>query len=460
MNKSFLLRRRWGLLFLNVTAGLALAPFIYWDGIFMRVILSAAPDGATLLGLTVLTGLGSMLLLLFAAVGMGGCMYALRGVLADSTAFLPAEFARGMRNTIKTSLFAGGLIALSLAMMRVGLVHLYTQPPLPAPWQLLLTFILVLQLLVILPWGMLMLCQPNVLQRAPLRAYAAAAGQLSRRPLRVMILLVLAMLPIVFFSIRQPWAKFIGLFCVMVFALVPVMMLWQNSVEKNTKPTGSLRRPCITLAVLSAAGAVAMVVPALGQSNVVRSTLGETWGFLVRQVMLEADNTTVRSLLAASSVWPWLAAALLGTACLILVTYTCACYRLRGHRLMFGAAVILQLWPMLSRYSALQQLLRSINLPMQPAVLIAAWAGLYLLAALALYYKFARMRPRLQQRFCQKKYPGARLFFYYALPRARFAAIALVLLTTLGGWTDMFAPFWHMQELGAFSLVSFIVQMR
>ncbi|MCL2531320.1 MAG: hypothetical protein FWE40_04080 [Oscillospiraceae bacterium] len=456
MNKSFLLRRRWALLFLNVTAGLALAPFIYWDAIFMRVILSAAPDGATLLGLTVLSGLGSLLLLLFAAVGMGGCMHALRGVMADGTAFLPAEFARGVRSTAKTSLLAGAMIALSLLLLRAGLVNLYTQPPSLGWLRPVLTIVLVLQLLLILPTGLLMLCQRNELQRRPWHAMDAALRQLTRRPMHFAALLVLAMLPILFFSIQQPWAKFFGLFCVMIFALVPVMLRWQRAAEleiRSPQKQSFLSR--FAWALLGSASAVAVVY-----GGALPSTLGTAWDFLLRQATLEADNTTVRSLLAASSVWPWMAAALLGTACLILVTYTCAHYRFRGHRLMFGAAVVLQLWPMLSRYSALEQLLRNMDLPMQPAVLIAAWAGLYLLAALALYHKFARMRPKLQQRHCQQKYPGARLFFYYALPRARLAAIALVLLITLGGWTDMFAPFWHMQELGAFSLVNFIMQMR
>ncbi|MCL2446557.1 MAG: hypothetical protein FWD06_07310 [Oscillospiraceae bacterium] len=460
MNKSFLLRRRWGLLFLNVTAGLALAPFIYWDGIFMRVMLSAAPDGATLLGLTVLAGLGNLLLLLFAAVVMGGCMHALRGVMADSTAFLPAEFMRGLRRTAKTSLVAGALIALSLLVMRAGLVNLYTQPPLPAPWRPILTIMLALQLLIILPWALLMFCQPEGLQCRPLHAFSAAANQLFRQPLLFGLLLLPAMLPVLFFSFQRPWAKFIGLFCVMFFLLVPVMMRWQKSVQAHTLTPQTPRNywHFLVLAVFGVASTIALIVPGLGHGSVVRTTLGETWAFLLRQVTLEADNTTVRSLLSSSSVWPWMAAALLGTACLILVTYTCACYRFRGRGLIFFTAVALQLWPMLSRYSALEQLLRSMDLPVQPVVIIAAWAGFYLLASLMLYRKFARMRPKLQQRRCQEKYPGARLFFYYAFPRARLAVIALVLLTTLGGWPDILAPFWHMQELGAFSLVEFIAR--
>jgi len=440
------------LLFVNVTAGLALAPFIYWDGIFMRVILAAAPDDATLLGLTVLGGLGSLLLLLLAAVGLGGCMHALRGVMADSTAFLPAEILRGVRRTVRTSLVAGAWVALSLLLMRAGLINLYTQPPSLALWRPVWTIILVLQLLIILPTGLLMLCQPDELQHHPLRAADAAARQLFQRPVRFAALLIPTMLPILFFTFQWPWANFIGLFFVMIFALWPVMLLWQRSVELeiHALQTRSVRG----LGLWAWLGVVSVFAALHG--GALPGTLSEAGAFLLRQATLEADNTTVRSLLAASSVWPWLAAALLGTACLILVVYTCASYRFRGRRLVFIAALALQLWPMLSRYSALEQLLRSINLPVQPAVLIAAWAGLYLLAALMLYRKFARMQPKLQQRRCQEKYPGARLFFYYAMPRARLSVIALTVLTTLGGWTDVLEPFWHMQELGAFSLVRFI----
>ena len=456
------MRRRWALLFLNVMAGLALAPFIYWDGILMRVVFTAAHDGATLLGLTVLSGLGGFILLLFAALGLGGCMHALRRVMTDNYAFLPTEFAHGVRHTAKTSLVAGMMVALSLMVMRTGLVNLYTQPPLPTLLQPVLTIILVLQLLILLPWGLLMLCQDDNLQRHPARTMAAAASTLANQPLCFALLLGIAVLPILFFSVQQPWLKFLGFFCVLLFALAPVMLLWQRSVRMDANPPGRRnRRPYITLAVLAALSTIAIIAPALGQSRyIARTTLGETLAFLLRQVTLEADNATVRSLLAASSVWPWLAAALLGTACLILVTYACACYRFRGRGLLFIAAVALQLWPMLSRYSALEQLLRNMSLPLPPSVAIILWAGLYLLVALLLLRKFTRMLPQLRKTRCRVKYPGARLFFYYALPRARLAVIALTLLTTLGSWPDVLAPFWHMQELGVFSLVNFIVQMR
>jgi len=268
----------------------------------------------------------------------------------------------------------------------------------------------------------------------------------------------------------------------MIFALIPVMLVWQtrslaemNGIAPGANPGSVLRqdngeltqyglksagRMGFVILFSAALSVIALVVPFLGQagqvSHPVRTTMREALSFISRQALLEADNGTFRALLAASSVWPLLAATLLGSACCILVAYVCACYRFRLRGLVFSSVVLLQLLPMLSRYSALEQMLRNLDLRISSIALGLGWALLYILVALLLYRHFSRMLPRLERN--RPNYSGVRLFFYYAFPRARLQVIALTALATLGCWGDAFAPFWHMRELGAFSLTEYIWQ--
>ncbi|MDR2687044.1 MAG: hypothetical protein LBB75_04770, partial [Oscillospiraceae bacterium] len=82
------------------------------------------------------------------------------------------------------------------------------------------------------------------------------------------------------------------------------------------------------------------------------------------------------------------------------------------------------------------------------------WALAYLLAALLLLRRFAKLLPGLRKN--RDTYPGVRLFFYYALPRAPLQLLTLTALATLGCWADALAPFWYMRRLGAFSLAGFV----
>ena len=180
--------------------------------------------------------------------------------------------------------------------------------------------------------------------------------------------------------------------------------------------------------------------------------LGDTLAFVSR---LYADSgTLLRDLLAASSVWPILFSALLGSGCCVMAAYACACYKFRGRRWLFAAAVLLQILPIVASYSSLEQLLRNLELPIAGTLLGLAWALVYLIAALLLYRRFARLLPSLQKN--RDSYPGVRLFFYFALPRAPWQTLALIVLATVGCWADALAPFWYIRRLGAFSLPGYV----
>jgi len=458
--RHFLIRRRWALLFLNVVAGLCLAPFIYWDAIFMRVVLAFAHENAILLGLNSLNALGSLLLILLAAPGVGGCLSAFRKILNGTDGFLPGEVLRGTLACAKTSLLAGGIAGLSLGTMHIGLMNLHMLQP-PGILRAAMTAILVLQLLVALPFCVLALTQSDALQRRPLRALAQAGRAFAAQPLRWYGLLICTALPVlIFFMSPLPAMKLLGFLGVMLFALIPIMLAWQkrsHTCNASHKPAASFTRTGLAMLLLAGLSSIALAVPVLSRArpHALRSTLSETLSFILRQALLEADNGSFRELLSASSVWPLLAATLLGSACCILVAYACACYQFRLRGLVFSAVVLLQLLPMLSRYSALELLLRNLNLQIPSVALGLSWALLYILATLLLYRHFKRMLPKLQKN--QAQYPGVRLFFYYAFPRARLHVIALTALATIGCWSDALAPFWLMRELGAFSLTQYIL---
>jgi ABC-type glycerol-3-phosphate transport system permease component len=447
------------LLFLNSVAGLFCAPFLYWNSIFMRVILAAAHDTPILIGLNTLGALAGLLLIAVAALGVGGCLSALRAVLRGQNGFLPGMVFGGMRRCAKTSLLAGVLLGASHGVLRVGLVNLHALLP-AGPLRCVFSVLLMVQFLVVLPLCLLAAAQSDETQRSPLRAFAQA-GQLFRaRSLRWFGLLAATLaLPLFFFVWAQPLLTLLGFAVVVMLAPVPVLAAWQRTATAANLPQTQTRKqkPPLLFFCFCLSSLAALLYPLLVHSEMPpAATALETLRFIARQTLLEADNGTFRDLLSSSSVWPLLLAALVGSACCVLVAYACACYRFRSRQLVFAVAVLLQILPMLSNYSSLEQLLRNLHLPFSSLVLGLAWALLYILFALLLYRHFARMRPRLEAN--KKNYPGVRLFFYYALPRAHLHVAALIALVTLGYWNDALAPFWHMRRLGAFSVSNFVWQ--
>ena len=212
----------------------------------------------------------------------------------------------------------------------------------------------------------------------------------------------------------------------------------------------SSRKHNLFILLIFALDALILLLPSLRSGPL--ASLSDTLAFVSR---LYADSgTLLRDLLAASGVWPILLCALLGSACCVMAAYACACYKFHGRGLLFAAAVLLQIFPMLASTSSLEQLLRNLELPVKGALLVLAWALAYLLTALLLLRRFAKLLPGLQKN--RDTYPGARLFFYYALPRAPLQTLALIALATLGCWADALAPFWYMRRLGAFSLTGFV----
>jgi ABC-type glycerol-3-phosphate transport system permease component len=265
---------------------------------------------------------------------------------------------------------------------------------------------------------------------------------------------------LLFFVWPPPQLTLLGFFFVALCGLVPAMLLWQ--VPQSRPPGGDGRRPegeikkrsrlPLFITIFFLLDALILSLPLLGRVPDPQAALRNALDFISR---LYADSgTLLRDLLAASSVWPLLLAALLGSACCIMAAYACACYTFRGRKLLFAAAVLLQILPMLASYSSLEQLLRNLKLPISGVWLALGWALVYLLVALLLVRRFARMLPSLQKN--REKFPGVRLFFYFALPRAPLYALLLVALATLGCWDDALAPFWYMRKLGAFSLAGYV----
>jgi len=368
---QFCRRRRWALTFLVLVAGLFAAPFLYWDGILMRVVLQAARDEPVLPWLNAVSALGGLPLILLACFGAAGCLAALRTMLRGADGFIPREVLHGMRLRAKSSLLSGLVLGLSLGAARVGLVNLY----------------------VFLPAGLL---------------------------------------------------QTLGSAFLVLQLVVAVWMICSR--EKSTKK----RALSFVMIIFFALDTLVLLFPPLRYGP--RASLGETFAFISR---LYADSgTLLRDLLAASGVWPILLAALLGSACCVMAAYACACYKFYARRWVFAAAMLLQILPMLASYASLEQLLRNLELPLDGALLGSAWALAYLLVALLLYRRFARLLPSLQKN--RDNYPGVRLFFYYALPRAPLLTLSLMALATLGCWADALAPFWYMRRLGAFSLPGYV----
>ena len=444
-------KRRWALFFLNLVAGLFVAPYLYWTCILMRVILRAAQDEPVLPWLGVIDALGGILLILLAALGAGGCLAALRKILRGEGEFLPREVFGGMRRCAKTSLTAGAILGFSLGILRAGLLNLYTFLPAGA-LRIAAAAFLVAQLAASLPLCLLALTREDAMQRRPSRAFAAAGRIYARRPVAMLGLAVASVLPsLLFFVWPPPQLTLLGFFFVALCGLVPVMLAWQTLSNRSQAPDRRSYLPLIT-AAFSVLDILILLLPFLQRAPDPQAALHSALDFVSR---LYADSgTLLRDLLAASSVWPLLLAALLGSACCVMAAYACACYKFRGRGLLFTAAVLLQILPIVASYSSLEQLLRNLELPISGVWLGLGWALAYLLAALLLVRRFAQMLPDLQKN--REQYPGVRLFFYYALPRVPLLTLVLIALATLGCWDDALAPFWYMRRLGAFSLSGYL----
>ena len=444
---QFCKRRRWALFFLNLVAGLFAAPYLYWSAILMRVVLRAAQGEPVLLWLGAVNALGGLLFLLLAALGMGGCLSALRKLLRGEDCFLPREVFKGMGVCAKASLLSGALLGLSLGIVRVGLVNLHTLLP-AGPVRTVSSAFLCLQLLLTLPLCLLALTRGGV---------AEAGRVFAQNPLRALGLTIVTLLPLLFFVWQTPLLTLLGFFFVALCGLVPAMLLWQVSSDGR----GGIIAACIhnkrsplpiIIFIFAALDCLILLSPLLRQIPDPQAALRSALDFISR---LYADSgTLLRDLLAASSVWPLLLAALLGTACCVMAAYACACYKFRGRGLLFAAAVLLQIIPILASYASLERLLRNLELPISGVWLGLGWALVYLLVALLLCRRFAQLLPSLQKN--REKFPGVRLFFYYALRRAPLYTIALFALATLGFWDDALAPFWYMRSLGAFSLGGYV----
>lgn len=453
----FLKRRRWALFFLNLVAGLFAAPYLYWNSIMMRVVLAAANGTSILIGLNTLNAVTGALLFALAGLGLGGCFSALRRILDGSDGFLPKEILRGIGSCARTSLTAGGVVGVSIAVLRIGVVNLHALVP-GGLLRCTLTAFLLLQLVALLPLCLLAVTQEDKLQRQPLQAFLRAGRLFAAQPLRSFLLLAVTILPAMsFFFWRQPVMTLLGFLVVEFCAITPMMLAWQRSaLHKTELPARPSPVMLWGLALLICVSAAALLVPLLryNAGAALQTTLQDTLDFLARQILLDADNGTFRDLLEASAVWPLLLTTLLGSACCILVIFVCACYKFRARALVLLLAVLLQLLPMLARYASIEQLLINMNLKLSSFVICLIWALLYIAVVMLLYRKFSCMRPRLAA--ARARYPGVRLFFYYAFPQVRLYILALTALVTLGCWDNALAPFWYMRRLGAFSVSSYV----
>jgi len=447
-------KRRWALFFLNLTAGVFAAPYLYWTCILMRVVLRAARDEPVLPWLGAIDALGGLLLVMLAMWGAGGCLSALRKILRGEDGFIPGEVFGGLRRCAKTSVLVGAILGVSLMATRVGLLNLHTFSPSGAV-RITASAFLLMQLAASLPLCMLALTREDALQSRPSRALAAAGRIYVQSPARMLGLSAATALPLLlFFVCPPPLLTLLGFLVVALCGLVPVMLAWQTQAAecRGGVPAARLKPFLTIILIFFALDALILFLPLLQRTPDPQAALRNALDFVSR---LYADSgTLLRDLLAASSVWPLLLAALLGSMCCVMAAYACACYKFHARRMVFLAAVLLQVLPMLASYSSLEQLLRNLELPITGTLLGFCWALAYLLVALLLYRRFARMLPSLQKN--REKFPGARLFFYYALPRAPLHILALAALATLGCWDDALAPFWYMRRLGAFTLIGYI----
>jgi len=450
-------RRRWAMFFLNLVAGLFAAPLLYWGCIFMPVVLYAAHDAPILLGLNVLSAVGCGSLLMLASLGLGGCFSAMRLVLAGNDKALVRDIWRGIGRCAGASLLAGAIMGISMAAAQVGLVGLHAVAGLPGVLRAFLSALLALQLFWAVPLSLLILSRPDALQRRPFAAMAAAGRQIAAYPLRYAGAAAATLLSLILlFLWRRPLPTLLGFLLLELLLLAPGIAFWQSR-ESGARSQESGHKIGLMAAIGSffALDVFAILLPLFLRrefpARALMATLRQTTDFIARQTLLEARNGTLREMLASSGVWPLLLVTLLGCAGCILAAYACACYRFRLRGLAFAGAAALQVIPILSSYAGLALLLRNLRLG-SPWILGVAWIALYFFVLLMLYRKFKCLLPVLRK----NRDSGVRLFFYFALPRARYWVYAIAAVSTLGCWNDALAPFWYMRELGAFSLAGYI----
>ncbi|MDR3313030.1 MAG: hypothetical protein LBS96_01075 [Oscillospiraceae bacterium] len=459
---AFYGERRWNMALFSLVAGLFTAPFLYWNCIFMRIVINAAHSTDLLLGLNFLYALGGLLLLTFAALGVGACLSALRGELDGAGAAPLRAIHAGLRRCAGCSLLTGALLGLSLSVMRVGLVDLHALYPAGAV-RVALAALLVLQFSLLLPLCLLTLCQADALQATPFRALAAAWRQLLPNLGRHWLFSLATVLPLILFFVWQnPVMTFLGFLVVMLIAFAPLMLLWlRHSRAALLPPQTPLHQKPVTalLAIgLGVSAVLGLALPLLRQgSGAMQSSLRETIAFMARLLLQDADNGTFRDLLSDSSSWLVLLIGLLGSTCCVLAAYFCACYSFRRRRLLFAFTVLLQLLPLLASFSSTDQLLRNLGLPEHPAVMGLVWSLLYLGVALLLYRRFAKLRFQINTRQVTSAEEW-RLFFYNVFPKVRLHVLALAVLVSFGCWNDALAPFWWMKRLGAFSVSGYVWQ--
>jgi len=455
-------RRRWAMFFMTVSVGLFAAPLLYWGCLFMPVVLNAANDAPILLGMNVFYAVGCGLLVMLAAVGLGGCFSAMRRIIAGTDEQVTKEMFRGIGRSAKTSLPAGALAGFALAMAQIGVVGLHAMTGVNGVLRGALTALLALQLFAAIALSLTMLAQPDEFRGKPVRALFAAGNQIAARPLKYTMFCALTLLPLaLLFAWRVPLLTFMGFLFVELLLFAPAVMIWQNqSAKDHILEAQSKEKKAGMITALTGFFLIdlfAIIAPLLRQAEqptrAVITTMRQTMDFIVRQAVLDADNGTLREMLAGSGVWPLLIIALLGSICCILTAYICACYDFRLRGLLFGTVVLLQLLPMLTNYAGLELLLRNLHLG-APWVLGVLWILLYLFVAIMLYLQFRKLLPTMKK--IKENYPGVRLFFYFALPRTRYWIFALMALVTLGCWNDALTPFWHMRKLGAFSVSSYV----
>ncbi|MDR2646854.1 MAG: hypothetical protein LBB67_01835 [Oscillospiraceae bacterium] len=457
--RQILRHDQWGLFFLNLVAGLFTLPFLYWNCILMRIVIRVAHTTPLLIGLSVLNALGGVLLLMFAALGIGGCLSAMRKFFESKIAFLPRDIKNGICATAKTSLCAGSLLGISLGFMRAGLVDIHTLMP-SNTWRCALSVLLVLQFLITLLLCALAVAQPDETQKHPFYAFAAASALLRQNAARHTGMLLLIALPMLFFFVwDSSLLTGIGFILILLAGLSLAMLVWTAHVKQSAvirQKKSPLPRILLAIAATWSAYLLSMLPgDTLRQEVPPNATISQTIGFVFDLATQNTANGTLHDLLVSSSIWPLLLVALACNICCVFAVYTCACYRFKGRKALFVFAVLFQLLPLLAGYANLDRLLENLSLAFIPApVIVLVWIVLYTIVVRLLYRCFARQLPDLQREY--DNYPGLRLILYYALKRAGIWLLLMFALVTLNAWNGLLAPFHSMYTLGTFSVSGYV----
>ncbi|MDR1464508.1 MAG: hypothetical protein LBJ11_04325 [Oscillospiraceae bacterium] len=458
----FIKDRRWDFIFLSLVAGVFAAPFLYWNGLLMRIALRASHTADLLLGMNYLYAVGNLLFLLLGALGLGACLSALRRLLNGTSGFLPKDILRGLFSCAPTSLLCGAVLGLSLNVFQLGWLYLVCNIT-PGPLRCGLAALLLAQMLFLLPMALLGFTQPDETQRHPLRVLAEAAGQLAARPLRALGLAVGSILPLtVPFWNQYPAPTMLTLAFLALCGLALEMLLWQSCSSRWGTGAGrgiTKRAACwLMLGFLLLAGGLGIGLPlatqAAGPYRAVQTNLRETFGFLWELAMLDADNGTLRELMASMYSWPLTMAAMLGAVCVVVTAFAAACVDFPCRRLLLAGVLAVQVIPIKGSFAGLDQLLLKLQLPLSAFWAELIWSAAYLLLALGLYLRFVRLLPRMAK--AREATAGMHLFFYHGLSQVRGHALLLVLLASLGGWNDILTPFLYLRRLDSLSVFSFV----